>query len=74
MFLYCFKVFETMYVPREKNFRAELLSKIASSKKIGYKHIVIQETLVTHSIEKHETNSVEVAPNTSCMMPIIYYL
>ena len=40
-----FSVFELVHVPREKNVRAELLAKLASSGKGGRQRTVIQETL-----------------------------
>lgn len=41
----CFKAFGITYVPKEKKFMVNLLSKLANTKRIGYNHTVIQETL-----------------------------
>jgi len=40
-----FSMFELVHVPREQNYRANLLSKLASSRKEGRQRSVIQETL-----------------------------
>ena len=42
-----FATFELLHVPREKNARADLLAKLASSSKGGRQRTVIQETLKT---------------------------
>jgi len=42
-----FAAFELVHVPREKNARADLLAKLASSGKGGRQRTVIQETLKT---------------------------
>jgi len=42
-----FTTFELVHVPRDKNARADLLAKLASSGKGGRQRIVIQETLKT---------------------------
>ena len=39
------------YIPRESNTKANLLSKLASTKKTGNLKTVIQETLQTTTIE-----------------------
>jgi hypothetical protein len=46
-----FDFFELTYVPREKNSRADLLSKLASNKKADNNKTVIQETIATPSTE-----------------------
>lgn len=46
-----FKKFEIDHVPREPNFRANLLSKLANSKKVRFHCTVIQETLAIPNIE-----------------------
>jgi len=40
-----FSIFDLVHVPREQNSRADLLSKLASSRKGGRQRLVIQETL-----------------------------
>lgn len=37
-----FKDFDIMHVPREHNFREDMLSKISNSKKTEFNHTVIQ--------------------------------
>ncbi|MCI36060.1 ribonuclease H protein [Trifolium medium] len=44
-----FSNFELIYVPREQNARADLLSKLASTKKPGNNRTVIQETITKPS-------------------------
>ncbi|GAU35844.1 hypothetical protein TSUD_63330 [Trifolium subterraneum] len=44
-----FNTFELIYVPREQNARADLLSKLASTKKPGNNRTVIQETVAKPS-------------------------
>lgn len=63
-----------MYVPREQNFMANLLFKLASTKRVRDKCITIQETITTSSIEADETNTLEVIQTTGGMTPIIHYL
>ncbi|KAK2368151.1 hypothetical protein QL285_081376 [Trifolium repens] len=46
-----FKRFELIYVLREQNARADLLSKLASTKKPGNNRTVIQETIAKPSAE-----------------------
>ncbi|KAG4953907.1 hypothetical protein JHK87_039501 [Glycine soja] len=40
-----FECFEMYYIPRESNTRADLLSKLASTKKVEHLKTLIQETL-----------------------------
>jgi ribonuclease HI len=42
-----FVFFEAVYVPREQNFRADLLAKLASTKRPGNNRTVIQEVVTT---------------------------
>ncbi|WJX52573.1 hypothetical protein P8452_38672 [Trifolium repens] len=49
-----FNTFELIYVPREQNSRADLLSKLASTKKPGNNRTVIQETIPKPSTESTE--------------------
>ncbi|MCH91940.1 gag-pol polyprotein, partial [Trifolium medium] len=50
-----FNSFELIYVPREKNSRADLLSKLASTKKPGSHRTFIQETISKPSINVAQT-------------------
>jgi len=43
----CFKMY---YIPRESNTRADLLSKLANTKKVGHLKTIIQEKLQTPTI------------------------
>ncbi|GAU49430.1 hypothetical protein TSUD_181770 [Trifolium subterraneum] len=47
-----FTMFELTYVPKEQNVRADLLAKLASTKKPGNHRTVIQETLKSPSINE----------------------
>jgi ribonuclease HI len=47
-----FRSFELIYVPREQNARADLLSKLASTKKQGSNKTFIQETIANTSINE----------------------
>ncbi|GAU41162.1 hypothetical protein TSUD_282350, partial [Trifolium subterraneum] len=49
-----FKTFKLVHVPRNQNSRADLLSKLASTKKPGNNRTVIQETISTPSTEALE--------------------
>ena len=49
-----FECFEMYYIPRESNTRADLLSKLASTKKVGHLKTIIQETLQTPTIDVEE--------------------
>ena len=42
------------YIPRESNTRADLLSKLASTKKVGHLKTIIQEMLQTPTIDADE--------------------
>jgi len=46
-----FKFFEAIYVQREQNSRADLLAKLASTKRPGNNRTVIQEVVSAPSIE-----------------------
>lgn len=54
-----FQSFKLTYVPREQNMRANLLSKLPSTKRPGNNRSVIQETLAKPSIEKGEVMFLE---------------
>jgi hypothetical protein len=47
-----------IYVPREQNARADLLSKLASTKKPGSNRTFIQETITNPSINEEEVHMV----------------
>ncbi|GAU42950.1 hypothetical protein TSUD_142870 [Trifolium subterraneum] len=67
-----FDNFELIHVPRDQNSRADLLSKLASTKKPGNNRTVIQET-----ISKPSTEMAEVTPvveQSDWRLPIIQYL
>jgi hypothetical protein len=67
-----FNMFKLVYVPRDQNSRADLLSKLASTKKPGNNRTVIQET-----ISKPRTDSTEVmlvVEGGDWRFPIIQYL
>ncbi|KAG4907126.1 Hypothetical protein glysoja_046901 [Glycine soja] len=49
-----FECFEMYYIPRECNTRSNLLSKLASTKKVGHLKTIIQETLQTPTIDAEE--------------------
>ena len=49
-----FECFKMYYIPRESNTRADLLSKLASTKKAGHLKTIIQETLQTPTIDIEE--------------------
>ncbi|GAU46453.1 hypothetical protein TSUD_402200 [Trifolium subterraneum] len=67
-----FNTFELIYVPREQNARADLLSKLTSTKKPGNNRTVIQET-----VAKPSTGDLAVwmvTRNDDWRTPIIQYL
>ena len=47
----CFKIY---YISRESNTRADLLSKMANTKKVGHLKTIIQEMLPTPTIDAEE--------------------
>ncbi|KAK2435873.1 hypothetical protein QL285_020900 [Trifolium repens] len=67
-----FKRFEVIYVPREQNARADLLSKLASTKKPGNNRTVIQETIAKPSAETDEI--LMVVEGNDWRYPLIRYL
>ncbi|GAU33358.1 hypothetical protein TSUD_364830 [Trifolium subterraneum] len=67
-----FTMFELTYVPREQNARADLLAKLASTKKPGNHRTVIQETLKSPSI--NEAELAMVVEEEDWRSPIIRYL
>ena len=49
-----FQCFEMYYIPRESNTRVDLLSKLASTKKVRHLKTIIQEMLQTPTIDAEE--------------------
>jgi len=70
-----FKFIEVIYVPREQNSRADLLSlaKLASTKKSGNNKIVIQEIITSPNMEIIEVNSI-TKEKEGWMTPILKFL
>lgn len=68
-----FRSFKLTYVPRKQNMRADLLSKLASTKRPGNNRSVIQETVSKLSIDQGEVFFIEEEIQ-SWMGPIIAYL
>ena len=54
-----FKCFEMYYIPKESNTRADLLSKLASTKKNGHFKTIIREMLQTLTIDTEEVMAEE---------------
>ena len=68
-----FDFYEVHHVPKEENVRADILSKLASTKPKGNNKSLIQETLKTPStVETISALAIEESP--SWMTPIIQYL
>ena len=53
-FIDSFECFEMYYIPRESNTQADLLFKLARTKKVGHLKTIIQETLQTPTIDVEE--------------------
>ena len=68
-----FKVFEAIFVPQEQNARADLLAKLASTKKPGNNKTVIQEVISAPSTETIDINMVSEESQV-WMTPIVKYL
>ncbi|GAU31015.1 hypothetical protein TSUD_393000 [Trifolium subterraneum] len=67
-----FDNFELIHVPRDQNSKADLLSKLASTKKPGNNKTVIQETISKPSTEMAEVTL--VVEQSDWRLPIIQYL
>jgi hypothetical protein len=67
-----FNSFQLTYVPREQNARADLLSKLASTKKPGGNRTFIQETIANPSI--NEEPVLMIIEEEDWRAPIIRYL
>jgi len=65
--------FEAIYVPRERNSRADLLAKLASTKHPGNNRTVIQEVIASPSTESQEVLVIN-EEEEGWMTPIIKYL
>jgi len=65
--------FKIEHVPRSDNVRADLLSKLASTKKKGRYRSLLQQVLTTSSIQT-QTECFEVTTKESWMSPFITYL
>lgn len=63
-----------VFLPRKNNSRANLISKLASTKRPDHNRIVIQETLIASNTEKKEVNTIYVTRASNWMTPIICYL
>ena len=68
-----FRAWEVEHIPRERNSRADVLSKLASTRKKGGNKSVIQEILPRPSIEKAtEMLDVNVIGDDNCWMTPVY--
>src|ERR1044072_6699401 len=67
-----FQSFGIEHIPREKNERADLLAKLASTKKPGYNQSVIQETVHRPTVEVEEVFCLQEGENW--FTPITSYL
>jgi ribonuclease HI len=67
-----FNSFDIEHIPREKNERADLLAKLASTKKPGYNQSVIQETVQQPTVEVAEVFCLQAGE--SWFTPIKAYL
>lgn len=61
----CSKTFEITYVPKEQNFRANLLLKLDNTKREEHNDIIINHTLFSPSIKVEETNTLKIAHSRS---------
>ena len=61
-----FECFKMYYIPRESNIQADLLFKLASTKKVGHLKTIIQEMLQTPTIVTEEImdDPVQELPNS----------
>lgn len=69
-----FTSFEKEYVSREQNFRAYLMSKLATSKTTRFNITNILETLASPIIESGKVYSLKVIHESCWMSPILHYL
>src|ERR1044072_1893499 len=67
-----FQSFDIEHIPREKNERADLLAKLASTRKPGYNQSVIQETIHRPTVEVEEVFCLQAGE--SWFTPIKSYL
>ena len=68
-----FTVFEAIYVPREQNSRADLLAKLASTKRPGNNRTVIQKVITSPITKVDEVNSITESKE-SWMTQLLRYL
>lgn len=68
-----FQFFEAIYVPRESNSRADLLAKLASTKKPGNNRTVIQEVISAPSTEENAVFELNQEPE-GWMTPLLKFL
>jgi ribonuclease HI len=68
-----FMFFEAVYVPREQNARADLLAKLASTKRPGNNRTVIQEVITTPSTNNESVHHI-VKGEEGWMEPLLRYL
>lgn len=66
-----FKSFEVKYVSNKQNFRADLLSKLSTTKTARCNRTVLQETLVAPNIKADKIYTLQVSPDLSwrCLIP-----
>ena len=68
-----FKTWEVEHIPRERNSQADVLSKLASTRKKGGNKSIIQEMLPRPSIEKPtKLLDVDVISDNNCWMTPVY--
>ena len=68
-----FETFQIQHVPRSNNTRADILSKLASTKKKGRYKSLLQHTLTTPSIEQHN-QCLNITTTGTWMEPFVKYL
>ncbi|XP_027911521.1 uncharacterized protein LOC114170230 [Vigna unguiculata] len=68
-----FDTFQIQHVPRSDNTRADILSKLASTKKKGRYKSLLQHTLATPSIEQ-QNQCLNITTTNTWMEPFIKYL
>jgi len=68
-----FHFFEAIYVSQEQNSRADLLAKLASTKRPGNNRTVIQEVISSPSTKTEEINAI-TEEKESWMTPLLKYL
>lgn len=69
-----FDTIEIEHIPREEKIRADVLSKLVSTRVLGGDKMVIQETLNSPSIKAITTILVVQSPTTNWMTPITKHI